>query len=155
MGNYANSIRSANATMEDIATLTEGVIGSSSNDVTSTAYTPTLSASGLMTYTSTTITYARYLIKGPEVTVYFRFSGTTGGTAGTDIRFTLPFTSGNFATNATQLGTLFISQNGSVDSGFCFVDNNSSTASCQTRTQAVWGLGANRLLFGVLTYLRA
>lgn len=155
MGSFANLIRSANATMEDIATLIETTIGSSSNDVTSTSYTPTLSAGGSMTYTSTTITYARYLVKGAEVTVYFRFSGTTGGTAHTDIRFSLPYASANIATNATQLGTLFISQGGTVDTGFCFVDNNSSTALCQTRTQAVWGLGANRLVFGVLSYLRA
>lgn len=154
MGNFANAIRSANLTAEDIATLIETTIGSSSNDAVSTSYTPTLGATGSMTYTSTTIELARYLVKGPEVTVYFRFTGTTGGTAGVDITFTLPFTSANISANVTYGNSIFI-VNGTVDQGHVIVGNNTATANCQTRTQAVWGLGTGRLVFGVITYLRA
>lgn len=154
MANYANSIRSANATMEDIATLIEGSIGSSSNDAVSTSWTPSYAASGSMTFTSVTTDIAKYVIKGAEVTVFFRFTGTTGGTASTNITFTLPYASSNVAAAVQYLNAVYISQ-GTSASGFVYVNNNSSTANVIKEDTSNWGLGASRLVIGSLTYLRA
>ena len=54
------------------------------------SWTPTLSAGGSMTYTSTTINYAKYWRQGKKVFFAVDFTGTTGGTAHTDITMTLP-----------------------------------------------------------------
>ncbi len=53
-------------------------------------WTPTPSASGSMTYTSTSIVLARYLQVDNFVTFQIRISGTIGGTPSTGLRFTLP-----------------------------------------------------------------
>ena len=154
MGTYANSIRSVNATMEDIATLIEGTIGSSSNDAVSTAWTPTYAASGAMTFTGVSTDIAKYVVKGAEVTVFFRFTGTTGGTASTSITFTLPFTSANVAAGAQWLSAVYINQ-GTSAGGFVYVGNNTATANVIKEDTSNWGLGAGRIVLGSLTYLRA
>lgn len=154
MGSFANLIRSANPTMEDIAMLIETTIGSPSNDAVSTAWTPSYSASGSMTFTGVTTDIAKYVIKGAEVTVFFRFTGTTGGTASNAIRFSLPLTSANVAAAAQWISPVYINQ-GTSATGFCYVDNNSATANVLKEDSSNWGLGASRLILGSFTYLRA
>lgn len=55
-----------------------------------TNWTPTLSAAGAMTYTSTTITKARYYRVGKLVFYAISITGTVGGTPNTYLSFTLP-----------------------------------------------------------------
>lgn len=72
--------------------------GGSENEIITTAlewgvwkdWTPTFSAGGSMTYTSITLTHARYTVVGKTVTFNIKASGTTGGTASTYIAFTPP-----------------------------------------------------------------
>jgi hypothetical protein len=54
------------------------------------AWDPIFSATTLMTYTSVTVDYASYQIAGKTCFIYYRAVGTTGGTAGEDVRLTLP-----------------------------------------------------------------
>lgn len=61
-------------------------------DFTLVDYTPTLSASGAMTWTGTSISYAFYIDFGNLFFVGLRATGTTGGVASTDLVATLPFT---------------------------------------------------------------
>ncbi len=53
-------------------------------------YTPTYSASGSMTYTSVTTSYAKFNIIGKSVHVVLLATGTTGGTADIALRATPP-----------------------------------------------------------------
>lgn len=55
-------------------------------------WTPTLSASGSMTWTSTSLNYAIYRCNGRTLFFQISASGTTGGTASTDLRATWPIT---------------------------------------------------------------
>jgi len=54
------------------------------------AYTPSLSANGSMTYTSTTVNLARFKMDGKSVTLVINHQGTVGGTPNTTISATLP-----------------------------------------------------------------
>jgi len=53
-------------------------------------WTPTLSASGAMTYTSTTVYISKFRIEGRAATIQLGFTGTTGGTLSNAIYATLP-----------------------------------------------------------------
>lgn len=89
---YADIIRTVSATMENVANLIEGVLTAAANLVFTT-WSPTLTTSGSMTYTSSTITFARYFQIGKFVLFKVAFTGTVGGTPSTYIGFTLPVTS--------------------------------------------------------------
>lgn len=58
-------------------------------------YTPTLSGSGSMTYTTTTISTAKFSIQGRMCTVLLNFTGTTGGTLDNAIKATVPVGTGD------------------------------------------------------------
>ena len=111
-----------------------------------TGWTPTLSAGGSMTYTSTTITEARYFLVGKSLTMEVSISGTTGGTANTDLKFTIP--SGLTLTNSGQgMGRL-------NDSGGAAAEFLPSTSVVVVRNMANanWGLGASRSYRGTMTF---
>lgn len=57
-----------------------------------TDWTPTLTASGSMTWTSRTITEARYMQIGKIVFFKVGITGTIGGSLSTELQFTLPST---------------------------------------------------------------
>lgn len=92
---FADIIRSANATIEDVADLIE-TIASASHDTVWTPWTPTYGASGSMTYTSVTTNVAKYIRLGTACFCILNFNGTTGGTASTIITATLPFTGSSY-----------------------------------------------------------
>lgn len=54
-------------------------------------WTPVYSASGSLTYTSVTSTIARYKISNAKLDYVLKSTGTLGGTASTQIEFTMPF----------------------------------------------------------------
>ena len=64
-------------------------------------WTPTLGASGSMTYTATTINHARYSKIGKLCFITMYVTGTTGGTASYYLTATLPFDFVNYANFAT------------------------------------------------------
>jgi len=55
-----------------------------------TSWAPTLSASGSMTYTSTTVNFAKYIQINDIIYFKIDVTGTVGGTPGTHLKFTLP-----------------------------------------------------------------
>lgn len=55
-------------------------------------YTPTLGAAGTMTYTSTTVTYAKFMIANDICTVKISIGGTVGGTPSVQLTATTPIT---------------------------------------------------------------
>lgn len=59
------------------------------------AYTPSLSANGSMTYTSTTVNLARFKMDGKSVTLVINHQGTVGGTPNTTIVASLPVNCNN------------------------------------------------------------
>ena len=54
-------------------------------------WVPAYSASGSMTYTSVTASIAQYKVTDGKCFIQHRSTGTTGGTANTELRFSLPF----------------------------------------------------------------
>ena len=54
------------------------------------SWEPTFTASGTMTFTVSSISYAKYIEVGKATFFNIRADGTTGGVASTEIRFTLP-----------------------------------------------------------------
>lgn len=54
------------------------------------SYTPSLGASGSMTYTGTSVAVAKWIQIGSKIDVFSQFSGTLGGTAAALITMTLP-----------------------------------------------------------------
>lgn len=86
-----------------------------------TSWTPTLSASGSMTYTSTSITYAKYIQIGKLVYFKVFFTGTVGGTPSNGLNFTIPVTA-----NADGVtGAVRVRDNGASAGGILF--SNSTT----------------------------
>ena len=114
-------------------------------------YTPTLGATGSMTFTSTTIQLARFKIIGSMVTAAVAAIGTTGGTASNGLTFTHPV-----AANATWddpsaglvSGTLL---DGSTYSGWGYL-SNTTTMVMLRYDRANLGLGANRGFGVVFSY---
>ena len=60
-------------------------------------WTPTYSGNNSMTFSSVTTYNADYRIYGSMAMVHLRSTGTTGGTASTELRATMPFGLNNFA----------------------------------------------------------
>jgi len=89
---YADIIRSAFPTMEDIADLIEG-IASADMPTTFTPYTPNPAASGSMTWTSTTNDACEYVRLGKLCWVRHKLTGTVGGTLSDSLLVDLPFAS--------------------------------------------------------------
>lgn len=85
-------------------------------------YAPTYSASGSMTYTSVTATIANYKFEGRKILLEFKATGTTGGTASTNIKGTLPFTPAQ-AANFPAFGAVLISDGATVFGG-AYIDSS-------------------------------
>jgi len=101
-------------------------------------FTPTYSASGSMTWTSVTTDYSTYKIQSDLVNYELFALGTTGGTASTELRATLPI-GASPAFNAQRFG------GGAVDSvGICCLHFISTFLSAARYDGANYGLGANR-----------
>ena len=108
-------------------------------------WSPTYSASGSMTFTSVTTNTAKYIVKyGAFYTSLVAF-GTTGGTASTALRATLPFNVANYTGNPAIGG--FTADGAGFIAGPGFID--STTANLLTVRKydfSNYGLGTNRYL---------
>lgn len=140
---YADTLRAATATNNTAAGLIEGIF-SSTYGLTWTTYTPTLTPESPMTYTSTSITYAKYIQVGKLVICCVNFTGTTGGTQKSYISFTLPVTG---AASGAFGGAALIVDNGITYSGSLgnsttlayprFYNNGNFTAGSSRAVQAL------------------
>jgi hypothetical protein len=86
-----------------------------------TDWTPALTADGLMTYTSTSISYAQYRQVGKIVFYRCGFAGTVGGTPTAKLMFSLPVTS---AAN-TVTGAGYLQDNGALAGGIFYPESAS------------------------------
>lgn len=107
------------------------------------SYTPTLSASGAMTYTSTSINRAKFSVVGKMCTFQLDFTGTTGGSASNELRATLPITAGHSTTIGCGAG--YITDGGSGLSAQSYLQST-TVLSTLRYDGANYGLGANRLV---------
>lgn len=104
-----------------------------------TSWTPTLSASGSMTYGTTTINFAKYIELGNMIFYMIDVTGTVGGTPATDLIFTTPTSvSANTPGNAAT-----VIDGGSAIAGFCN-RNSSTTLYVRRYDSAVWSAGSGR-----------
>jgi hypothetical protein len=103
-------------------------------------WTPDFTQTGGMTFTGTSVTYAKYELRGRRCFIDVRFSGTTGGTADTQIEFTVPFTPSQ--TTVSMAGGTFDGGGGGaitrVESG--------RIIGAQKGTVTNWGLGASKFV---------
>jgi hypothetical protein len=102
-----------------------------------------------MTFTSVTTTEASYKLFDRYVKINFRFSGTTGGSADTQIEFTAPFTPTTITVNlagsgfdGSLIGVLF-----RIESG------RQLGAGKYTGAPANWSLGSSKFVNGTGDYL--
>ncbi len=107
-----------------------------------TNWTPTYSASGTMTFTSVTTTYAHYLVKDDTVHFSIKATGTTGGAASSQIRFTLPTVPDNDFADGISGGGLVI--DGGYLGGFFAHQGTSNTIAVTRYDLGNWSLGAGR-----------
>jgi hypothetical protein len=88
-----------------------------------TDWTPTYTPNGSMTFTSVTTTTARYKKNGKTLMFELNVSGTTGGSASSNITFTLP--SGITTKNSSYL-VCYMNNNGTGTTGYVRFDGSNN-----------------------------
>lgn len=103
------------------------------------SWLPTYSASSSMTWTSVTTTSATYKLTGKVCDIFFRAIGTTGGTASTELRFSIPVSTTD--TNLTGCGN---TADTSFQGGGATYFVSAAVIGVVKQAVANWGLGALR-----------
>ena len=112
-------------------------------------WTPDYTQTGGMTFTSVTTTEAQYKIFDRYVKINFRFSGTTGGSADTQIEFTAPLIPTTTTVNLAGSGF----DGGSIGILFRIESGRQLGAGKFTGSPANWSLGASKFVNGTGDYL--
>lgn len=102
-------------------------------------WSPTLTASGSMTFTSTSIATARYIQVGKIVMFQIEFTGTVGGTPDTNLQFTLPVTA---AATAGLVGGAVALDPGNF--GGYYISLSTSQVAGRRYDSNSWSAGAGR-----------
>jgi hypothetical protein len=100
-------------------------------------WTPTLGASGSMTYTSTSVDFAKYWQTGKQGNFILRFTGTVGGTPSNTLTATLPAGIANSAAACTA----YVSDNSANVGGFGYIDNSNELVSVRRYDGAAYTAG--------------
>lgn len=109
-------------------------------------YQPVYSASGSMTFTSVATDYVRYQIQRDICYVILRSTGTTGGTASTQILVTLPFLpSGSGGSNNTMCGSAV--NDGGLKSGATVIQASTLATGTLKYDNTNWSLGSGRQVY--------
>lgn len=144
---YADTIRTATADLNDVATLIEGIF-SSTYGLTFTTWTPTLTT-GSGTIGTTTIDYAKYIQCGKLVIAIIQAHGTTTGTP-TDVRASLPVAA---ASVGNVFGAGWMIPDGSNDYSANIEGTGSSLAKWRRASDnSGYTAGAGRYIAGVIIY---
>lgn len=142
---YADSIRSGSPTFENVASLVEGIF-SSLFGLTFSSWTPSYTCSGSMTYTSVSVTYAKYIRCGKWVIGFFYVSGTVGGTPARVIGLSYPVTA---AASTPGGGAAFVKDGGNELGATLSLSTNINV----TRYDAAnFSAGSGRVLAGFFCY---
>lgn len=108
-------------------------------------WTPTLSASGSLTFTSTSINKAVYQRHGTEVRFCLNVTGTTGGSTDIALQATLPIGADLTDAYALSCAIFDATYSGTFNSGGALITGGSSnTISARHYNNQNWGLGAAR-----------
>jgi hypothetical protein len=110
-------------------------------------YTPSYSASGSMTFTSTSTLLAKFRVAGSEVHALVSCSGTIGGTPATDLRATLPIAA-DFSGGIVSGWT--ICNNASDRVGMCKVDDANDWLQIRQYDAANWSAGTRYFHVGCI-----
>jgi hypothetical protein len=105
---------------------------------------PTYSASGSMTYTSVTTVKSVYQITNRTLNISLASSGTTGGTASTQINATLPITLAS-TTNGAYSFSGIAEDTSPIGAA---INNSSNNIIRFIKIGSNWGLGASRVIRG-------
>lgn len=115
-------------------------------------YSPTTACNGSMTYTSVTITRARFNIQGKVVTFVFSITGTTGGSAATAIFVSTPTLIAN-KTDSVAIPVLIVDGGGSIIGRGFTNDNGGTDVITVGKYDATnWGLGSGRVVKATAVY---
>lgn len=105
-------------------------------------WTPTFSCSGSMTFTSNSINIIKYKLRYDTVLFAINVFGTTGGTASTDIKVTIPFPVASDVAYAPLAGYICDT---SYMASLCGI-GLTTQITWSRYDHANWGLGANRTI---------
>lgn len=145
---YADSGRSATATLETLCTLIEGIFSSTYGLTWTAGPTPTYGGLASLTFTSVTTNYSKYIQVGKLVIWMLSCSGTTGGTNGNTLTATTPVTPKTsqtiFSCPVPYVGA------GSPRGGVAYLE--SGAVNVGTYDGSNYGLGASRGFRGVFIY---
>jgi hypothetical protein len=107
-------------------------------------WSPTLGATGSMTWTSTSVTWAKYIQIGKNVYFRVKATGTTGGTASNALTFTVPIAANTeMITGFASVGPAYVGDSVST-MGFSFFNNSTTEVAVRRYDGANFGLGASR-----------
>lgn len=120
---------------------TNGYYQEKADSPTWSDWTPTYGGSSSMTFGTITTHYARYAQVGKIVFFEISATGTTGGTASTDITFTLPVAPKNASSTVFLSFSVFIRDTATA-SGYGYIDD--TKAYVRRYDSSNWGLGSSR-----------
>jgi hypothetical protein len=115
------------------------------------SFTPTLGADGSMTYTSTSVRYAKFRIYGRMCQVILDVTGTTGGSASISLSFSLPVSINGGTTPLGPSGENVYIDGGNTSVGFC-IAHDSNTIYVRKTDSSNWGIGSERAFFAGIFY---
>lgn len=115
-------------------------------------WTPTMSALAPMTWTGTSVTFARFAIKGLSVTAACKVVGTTGGTASVTLYVSAPVEAAKASANPGMAA--YVSDAGAGSKvAFSFITAGTpDLLSFRLYDSANWTLGANSTVSGFCVY---
>jgi hypothetical protein len=106
-------------------------------------WTPTYSAGGSMTFTSVTTNEARYCVVGKFLHYKIFATGTIGGTAHTDVYFTIPVSRSNTVAYMIA-GHGIVNDSGDKVAFVAFLGTSPNTIRVRNLTSSNFGLGASK-----------
>jgi hypothetical protein len=114
-------------------------------------YAPSYSASGSMTYTSVSTTFAIWIPVGTAYIASLQATGTTGGTASNIIRATLPLVPSGGVLDMPGAGRVRDAPSGISPVGICSLSSSGSDLIFGKSDISNFGLGSGRLVTGTVT----
>ena len=109
---------------------------------------PAYSGSGSMTFGTVTTNEAKYIVRGKNVSIRYRATGTTGGSASGQLNATLPFGT----ISGVNLGYGISVVETTTISGWATIVSGTSTVSCTKYDNSNFGLGASRAILPSIEY---
>lgn len=104
-------------------------------------WSPSYGASGSLTWTSVSTSQARYIEVGKLIIFLIDATGTLGGSASTDLTFSLPVTAAS-STGNPAIGGGYVGSPSAV-CGFCYLNASVVTGSCRRYDSSNYATSGN------------